>query len=252
MVRLPCFFHAGIFRFLWLHRHLLGGCAKLLGFEFPLNFACPSSYPEIRLISLATVAHHTFHLGCGTIDFCLSAEEEKGGSYYTAICWLLWCSWDYGMEQTGHLSLGAHTMVFYLVGYRLLDRATVGTAIDRVMKKRYFVPFSVGLMFAAFVLHAAFFRPKTLQTSGYVLSALFGFQHVTGEFLLTTGTIVLLFISLFLVVAQERNQFIDRLALYWCAFKIPAYVCAFLALELFPATGPVPSLFPVLSNGTGI
>lgn len=79
-----------------------------------------------------------------------------------------------------------------LIGYRLFDRATVGTPIDRVMKQRWVVPFSVGLMFAAFVLSAAFFRPKTLQTSGYVLSALFGFQHVTGEFLLTTGTIVLL------------------------------------------------------------
>src|SRR6266576_3868797 len=100
-----------------------------------------------------------------------------------------------------------------LIGYRLFDRATVGTPIDRVMKQRWFVPFSIGAMFAAFVLSAAFFRPKTLQTSGHVLSALLGFQHVTGEFLLTTGTIVLIFISLFLAAAQERSQFIDRLAL---------------------------------------
>ena len=64
-----------------------------------------------------------------------------------------------------------------------------------------------------------------------------GFQHVTGEFLLTTGTIVLIFISLFLAVAQERSQFIDRLALQPARIQIPAYVCAFLALELFPATG---------------
>ncbi len=130
-----------------------------------------------------------------------------------------------------------------LVGYRLFDRATVGTAIDRVMRQRWFVPFSVGLMFACFVLSAAFFRPKTLQTTGYVLSALFGFQHVTGEFLLTTGTIVLLFISLFLAAAQERNQFIDRLALQPARVQIPAYVCAFLVLELFPATGPVPFVY---------
>src|SRR5207247_4634344 len=111
-----------------------------------------------------------------------------------------------------------------LVGYRLFDRATVGTPIDRVMKQRWVVPFSVGLMFAAFVLSAAFFRPKTLQTSGYVLSALFGFQHVTGEFLLTTGTIVLLFISLFLAVAQDRNQFIVRIPLQLARIEFPAYV----------------------------
>jgi hypothetical protein len=111
------------------------------------------------------------------------------------------------------------------------------------MKSRYFVPFSVGLMFASFVLSAAFFRPKTFQTTGYVLSALFGFQHVSGEFLLTTGTIVLLFISLFLAVVQERNQFIDRLALQPTRIHIPAYVCAFLVLELFPATGPAPFVY---------
>ena len=109
--------------------------------------------------------------------------------------------------------------------------------------RRWFVPFSVGAMFAAFVLSAAFFRPKTLQTSGYVLGALFGSHHVTGEFLLTTGTIVLVFISLFLAVAQERNQFIDRLALQPARIQIPAYVLALLALELFPATGPVPFVY---------
>ena len=130
-----------------------------------------------------------------------------------------------------------------LVGYRLFARATSGSAIDRVMKSRYFVPFSVGMMFAAFVLSAAFFRPKTLQSAGYVLGALFGFQHLPGEFLLTTGTILLLFISLFFAVAQERNQFIDRLALQPARIQIPAYVCAFLVLELFPATGPTPFVY---------
>jgi len=89
----------------------------------------------------------------------------------------------------------------------------------------------------------AFFRPRTLQASGYVLSALFGSQHIAGEFLLTTGTIALIFISLFLAVAQERTQFIDRLALQPARIQVPAYVCAFLALELFPATGQVPFVY---------
>jgi hypothetical protein len=76
-----------------------------------------------------------------------------------------------------------------------------------------------------------------------VLGALFGSRHITSEFLLTTGTITLIFISLFLAVAQERSQFIDRLALQSARIQIPAYVLAFLALELFPATGPVPFVY---------
>ena len=130
-----------------------------------------------------------------------------------------------------------------LVCYRVFDRAKVGTPVDQVMKKRWFVPLSIGAMLAAFVFSGAFFRPKTFQTTGQVLSGLLGFQHATGEFLLTTGTIVLIFISLFLAVAQERNQFIDRLALQPARIQIPAYVLAFLALELFPATGTVPFVY---------
>jgi hypothetical protein len=78
-----------------------------------------------------------------------------------------------------------------LIGYRLFDRATVGTATNKIMEKRSLAPFSVGAMFTAFVLSAPFFRRETPQISAYVLGALFGSTHLTGEFLLTTGTIVL-------------------------------------------------------------
>ena len=43
-----------------------------------------------------------------------------------------------------------------LVGYRLFDRATVGTPLDKVMRRRWFMPFSVGLNFACFCLKCAF------------------------------------------------------------------------------------------------
>jgi hypothetical protein len=72
---------------------------------------------------------------------------------------------------------------------------------------------------------------------------MFGFQHMAGEFLLTTDTIALLFVALFLAVAQERSQFIDRLALAPARIQIPAYACAFLALELFPVTGTTPFIY---------
>jgi D-alanyl-lipoteichoic acid acyltransferase DltB (MBOAT superfamily) len=114
-----------------------------------------------------------------------------------------------------------------LIGYRLFDRAKVGTAIDRVMKKRWFVPFSIGAMVTAFVLGVPFFRPKTFQTSGHVLSALFGFQHMTGEFLLTTGTIVLIS---FLCFWRPRANGHNSLIAWLCSrrvFKSRVYVARF-------------------------
>src|SRR5437762_6970935 len=47
-----------------------------------------------------------------------------------------------------------------LIGYRLSDRATVGTPVDEVMKKRWFVPFSLGAMFTAFCLPRLSFGPR--------------------------------------------------------------------------------------------
>ena len=217
------------------------GCAKLLGFEFPLNFARPflaRNPPDFW---------RRWHITLSTwvYDYMLIpfSRGRKGrlvlyrNIFVVMVLIGLWhgANWTFVMWGAYHGLL--------LIGYRLFDRATVGTAVDKVMKKHWFVPFSVGAMFTAFVLCAPFFRGKTLQSSGYVLGALFGSTHITGDFLLTTGTIVLIFISLFLTVAQERSQFIDRLALQPARIQIPAYVLAFLALELFPATGPAPFVY---------
>jgi len=217
------------------------GCAKLLGFEFPLNFARP--FLARNPPDFWQRWHITLSTWVRDYMFMPFSRGRKGRLvlYRNILVVMVLIGLWHGANWTFVMWGAYHGLL--LIGYRLFDRATVRTAVDKVMKKHWFVPFSVGAMFTAFVLSAPFFRGKTLQSSGYVLGALFGSTHITGDFLLTTGAIVLIFISLFLTVAQERSQFIDRLALQPARIQIPAYVLAFLALELFPATGPVPFVY---------
>ena len=162
------------------------GCAKLLGFEFPLNFARP--FLARNPPDLWQRWHITLSTWVRDYVFVPLSRKRRGRFvlYRNMIVVMMLVGLWHGANWT-FVAWGAYHGLL-LIDYRLFDRAKTGSAIDRVMKSRYFVPFSVGLMFASFVLSAAFFRPKTLQTSGYVLSGPLGFQHMPGQFLLTTGT----------------------------------------------------------------
>jgi alginate O-acetyltransferase complex protein AlgI len=217
------------------------GCAKLLGFEFPLNFARPAlarNPPD-----LWQRWHITLSLWLRDYLFMPLSRARRGrfALYRNLIFVMVLVGLWHGANWT-FVAWGAYHGIL-LIGYRLFDRVTAGTMVAHIMRTRYFAPVSIALMFLSYVVSIAFFRARTLQDSAFILRGMFGFQHVTGEFLLTTGTIVLFFISLFLAVAQERNQFIDRLAIAPARVQIPAYVCAFLALELFPVTGQIPFVY---------
>src|SRR5262249_52108145 len=176
----------------------------LLGFEFPLNFARPGlarnpvDFWQRWHITLSTWVRDYLFMPLSRMRrgrFVLYSNLMVvmvlvglwHGANWTFVCW------------------GAYQGLL-LIGYRTFARATTGTAVARVMAKRYFVPLSIALMSLAFYMSTAFFRGKTLSHSLFVLHEMLGFSHVTGTFLLTSYLMVISLIALPLAVAQERTQ----------------------------------------------
>jgi D-alanyl-lipoteichoic acid acyltransferase DltB (MBOAT superfamily) len=211
------------------------GCAKLLGFEFPLNFERPYLAPNIAQfwqrwhITLSTWVRD--YLFMPMIRGTRSRLEIYVALMFTMLILGLWhgASWNF-VIWGGYLGL-------LIVAYRIFQQKISGTPLEHFMSRREVVPFKILLTFTTFTMSAAFFRPKSFEATATVLQAMFDWRHNPGQNILTTGTLVLFFISFVLAVLEERRRFLRRISLAPAYIQIPAYVCVFFALELFSVTG---------------
>src|SRR5207248_7665592 len=139
------------------------GLGHLFGLRLPQNFRSPYKATDIAdfwrrwHISLSSCLRDYLYIPLG---------GGRGPTYLVyrnlLVTMLLGGLW-HGANWT-FVAWGAYHGLL-LIGYRVFDGPTVGTAIDKAMKKRWFVAFSVDAIVAACVLGAALFRPDVLQTS---------------------------------------------------------------------------------------
>ncbi|MFN2542002.1 MAG: MBOAT family protein [Chthoniobacterales bacterium] len=210
------------------------GCAKLFGFEFPLNFERP--YLAANVVEFWQRWHMTLSAWVRDYLFLpLTRGTRSRLKIYFALALTmvllgLWhgASWNF-------VIWGVYFALFVVL-YRLFDQKFGTSALGPVFDRPAFRPLKVMLTFPLLILAAAFFRPKNLHDMGLVFSSYFDFQH-SGTSVLTTGTIVLFFISFVLAVLEERRQFLRRLSLAPAYVQVPAFVCVLLVLEFFSVTG---------------
>src|SRR5437667_3718184 len=133
------------------------GCAKLLGFEFPLNFA--RHFLSRNPPDLWQRWHITLSTWVRDYLFMPFSRGRKGRFvlYRNMAVGLVLVGLWHGANWT-FVAWGAYHGIL-LVGYRFFNRAAKGTGIAGVMRERYFVPFSVALMFLSCTVSMAFFRP---------------------------------------------------------------------------------------------
>jgi alginate O-acetyltransferase complex protein AlgI len=211
------------------------GCAKLFGFEFPLNFERPYFAPNI--VELWQRWHITLSTWVRDYLFLpmIRGARSRIGIYLALLFSMLILGLWHGAKWNFVIWGGYFGLL--LVAYRIFQQKTAGTRVENLMARRAVVPLKVLLTFTAFTFSAAFFRPKTLTESMQVFVSMFDWQQAAGTSVLTVGTLVLFFISFVLAVLEERRQFLRRLSLAPAYVQVPAFVCVLLVLEFFSATG---------------
>ena len=217
------------------------GCAKLFGFEFPLNFERP--YLAANVVEFWQRWHITLSSWVRDYLFLpLTRGTRSRLKIYFALALTmvllgLWhgASWNF-------VIWGVYFGVF-IIAYRIFQQKFDAGALGLITEHRAFHPFKVMITFLLLILAAAFFRPKNLNDVGVVLFSFFDWRHDAGTSVLTTGTIVLFFVSFFLAVLEERRGFLRRLSLAPAYVQVPAFACVFLVLELFSVTEKIPFIY---------
>jgi D-alanyl-lipoteichoic acid acyltransferase DltB (MBOAT superfamily) len=217
------------------------GSAKLLGFEFPLNFVRP--YLAKNVTEFWQRWHITLSAWVRDYLFMPMVRRYRGRWWiYVSLVFIMTLIGLWHGARWTFVAWGGYFGVL-LVTYRFYQVMSKHTSLERFMDKRWLTPFAVGLTFSCVTLGVAFFRPSSFAETSTVLRAMFDFQHASGVSVLTTGTIVLIFVSFVIAVIEERHRFIEQLPTARARYQIPAFFCVFLALELFSVPLKVPFIY---------
>lgn len=210
------------------------GCAKLLGFEFPLNFVRP--YLAANVVQFWQRWH--ISLGRWVHDYVFRPlTSHRHGRFVIArnlmITMLLVGFWHGASWQ--FIIWGGY-YGFLLVTYRFYRHATAGTIVRRITGQRAFIPVAVALTTAFNIFPLLLFRTPTLHDTAMVLRSLCSFKPPYGHWLLTAEPCTLFLIAFTIAIFEERTHWIERMATAPAFVRICGYVLVFLALELFSVT----------------
>ena len=216
------------------------GCAKLFGFEFPLNFQRP--YLATNVVEFWQRWHIT--LSSWVRDYLFlpltRGTRSRLKIYFALALTMVLLGLWHGASWT-FVVWGVYFGVFVVV-YRIFQQKFDPGSLGTPLWQRIFHPFKVTATFLLVIAAAAFFRPKSLHDMVLVLSSYVDWRH-TGTSVLTIGTLVLFFVSFLLAILEERRRFITRLSLAPAYVQVPAFVSVFLVLELFSVTERVPFIY---------
>ena len=213
------------------------GCAKLLGFEFPLNFTRP--YLATNVVQFWSRWHITLAAWVRDYLFLPMVRGTRrkmriyGAIAVTMVLVGVWhgASWNF-------VAWGAYMGVVTVL-YRVLQQLAGGDAgFARVVDCRFATPLKVLMTFACFAaIGAVIFRTASLHDAITVVRSMFAWSGAAGESVFDIEAIALLSISFVLAVLEERLQIFEKIAIAPAYLQVAAFVVLFATLELFPLAG---------------
>jgi D-alanyl-lipoteichoic acid acyltransferase DltB (MBOAT superfamily) len=211
------------------------GCALLLGFKFPLNFARPYLATNITEfwkrwhMSLSQWLRDYLYIPLGGNRF------GKWLTYRNLMLTMLLGGLWHGASWTFVLWGGYQGAL--LLGHRVFTQSVAKTRAAKLWESRLLVPAKVALTMVFVLIGWVFFRAVSFHDSTYVLEQMFSSHWRLADSFFTTGIWVLFGVATVIALAEEFWHVTDRLckAPSWCV--VPCYVVCFFCLELFAVTG---------------
>lgn len=205
------------------------GCARVLGFEFNLNFMRPYLSQNITEfwrrwhMSLSSWLRDYLYIPLGGNRYGTFMTYRN--LFITMLLGGLWhgASWNFVIWGAFHGLL--------LAFHRVWNQLTKGTVIAKFLGSQAALPIRVALNLFAVMIGWVFFRAATLPDSLTVIRGLFSFG--IGTSLMSVGLWVLTGVSLTIAVLEESQGLIAKVANWYGMRRAWIYCTALLVLKLF-------------------
>jgi alginate O-acetyltransferase complex protein AlgI len=211
------------------------GCALLLGFKFPLNFARP--YLAINITEFWKRWHMSLSQWLRDYLYIPLGGNRHGSllTYRNLMLTMLLGGLWHGASWNFVLWGGYQGAL--LLGHRFFSHTVHKTSTAALFDSRLLVPAKVALTMCFVLIGWVFFRAVNLHDAQFILQQMFSSEWRPADSFFTTGFWLLIGISTVIALTEEFFHVSERLwaAPAWCT--VTCYVICFFCLELFAVTG---------------
>ena len=211
------------------------GCALLLGFKFPLNFARP--YLAINITEFWKRWHMSLSQWLRDYLYIPLGGNRHGSllTYRNLMLTMLLGGLWHGASWTFVLWGGYQGVL--LLGHRLFTQTIGQSRAAPLLGSRLLAPAKIAVTMFFVLIGWVFFRAVNLHDSTFVLEQMFSPEWRMADCCFTTAIWIMIGIATAIAICEEFFHVTERLCSAPAWLTILCYAACFFCLELFSVTG---------------